>query len=48
MDLISISAASQDFELQRYAHSYIGFGITPEIGHELNQHGKKVAAMSYG
>lgn len=40
MDLISISATSQDFELQRYAHSYIGFGITPEIGHELNQHGK--------
>ncbi|MGB3023485.1 MAG: diacylglycerol kinase family protein [Candidatus Saccharimonadales bacterium] len=40
MDLISITAKANDFELFRYAHSYIGFGITPEIGHQLNQHGK--------
>lgn len=40
MDLISISAKSDDFELLRYAHSYIGLGITPEVGHALNQHGK--------
>ncbi len=40
IDLISITARTKDFELLRYAHSYIGFGITPEIGHELNRHGK--------
>lgn len=40
MDLISITAKAEDFELERYAHSYIGFGITPEVGHELNRHGK--------
>lgn len=40
IDLISITATSNDFELYRYAHSYIGLGITPEVGHELNQHGK--------
>mgnify|MGYP003617590159 CR=1 FL=1 len=40
MDLINISATTSDFALTRYAHSYIGFGITPEVGHELNRHGK--------
>ncbi len=40
IDLISITAKTSDFELTRYAHSYIGFGITPEVGHELNRHGK--------
>lgn len=40
LDLISISARASDFRLQRYAHSYIGLGITPEVGHELNRHGK--------
>lgn len=39
-DLISLSAVSKDYELVRYAHSYIGFGITPEVGHALNKHGK--------
>jgi diacylglycerol kinase family enzyme len=39
-DLISLHAKAKDFDLQRYAHSYIGFGITPEVGHALNKHGK--------
>jgi diacylglycerol kinase (ATP) len=34
LDLLHISAG----ELSRYAHSYIGFGITPEVGVELNKH----------
>lgn len=40
MDLISIKATAKNFELERYAHSYIGFGITPEVGDELNRHKK--------
>ncbi|MEO5690659.1 MAG: diacylglycerol kinase family protein [Candidatus Saccharimonadales bacterium] len=39
-DLISLDAKSKDFELTRYAHSYIGLGITPEVGHALNNNGK--------
>lgn len=41
-DVISITAQSDDFNLKRYAHSYIGFGVTPEIGHELNRKGKNI------
>lgn len=40
LDLISISATAPKTALSRYAHSYIGFGITPEVGDELNRHGK--------
>lgn len=40
IDLISLTAVATDYEILRYAHSYIGFGITPEVGHALNQHGK--------
>lgn len=40
IDLISIKATARDYAFERYAHSYIGFGITPEVGHELNTHGK--------
>jgi len=40
LDLISISATAPEASLSRYAHSYIGFGITPEVGDELNRHGK--------
>lgn len=39
-DLISLTARAKDFEMQRYAHSYIGLGITPEVGHALNNHPK--------
>lgn len=40
IDLISIEVKADDFEMMRYAHSYIGLGITPEVGHALNKHGK--------
>jgi diacylglycerol kinase family enzyme len=40
LDLISISATTSKTSFSRYAHSYIGFGITPEVGDELNRHGK--------
>lgn len=40
IDLISITATAPNFSLHRFAHSYIGFGITPEVGDELNRHGK--------
>ena len=41
-DLIHISAKAKDFNLNRYAHSYIGYGVTPQVGHELNKHGKSL------
>lgn len=40
IDLISLNAQANDFDLLRYAHSYIGLGITPEVGRALNKHGK--------
>lgn len=40
IDLIAISVQAPKFQLHRYAHSYIGFGITPEVGDQLNRHGK--------
>ena len=36
-DLLHIEAKAKGFSLNRYAHSYIGFGITPEVGNELNK-----------
>lgn len=40
LDLIHIKATAKGFKLERYAHSYIGFGLTPEVGQKLNLHGK--------
>lgn len=37
IDLLSISAKINGKPWQRYAHSYIGFGITPEASKELNK-----------
>lgn len=34
LDLLRVQAGTLD----RYAHSYIGFGITPEVGVQLNKH----------
>lgn len=34
LDLLHLDAG----KVQRYAHSYIGFGITPDVGIELNKH----------
>ena len=42
LDLIHIAAKADGFTLGRYAHSYIGYGVTPQVGHELNQHGKNL------
>jgi len=41
-DLIHLDARTKDFKTQRYAHSYIGFGITPEVGNELNKSQKNL------
>lgn len=37
IDLLSLTARSGGRILQRYAHSYIGVGLTPEAGHKLNE-----------
>lgn len=38
MDLIHISAKGPQHTFARYAHSYIGFGISPQVAVELNRH----------
>lgn len=40
IDLLRITVKASDFNLDRYAHSYIGFGITSDVGRALNRHGK--------
>jgi diacylglycerol kinase (ATP) len=40
IDLISLNVKAKNFDLKRYAHSYIGLGITSEAGSALNKHGK--------
>lgn len=37
IDLLKISGTSEGKPIHRYAHSYIGFGISPSIGVELNK-----------
>ena len=37
IDCLSVTVHSHTTPLERYAHSYIGLGITPEVGHELNK-----------
>lgn len=37
LDLMKISYVSKGRKLHRYAHSYIGFGLTPEVARSLNQ-----------
>lgn len=41
-DLLHIEATAKNFSLTRYAHSYIGFGVTPEVGNELNKREKSL------
>lgn len=38
IDLLRMSMKTGSKTLHRYAHSYIGFGVTPEIALELNRH----------
>ena len=37
IDLLKISGRSKGQSVERYAHSYIGFGLTPIVGNELNK-----------
>jgi len=37
VDLLTLTAQSEGKRLKRYGHSYIGFGLTPSIGKELNK-----------
>lgn len=38
IDLLKLTVKTRDKRLERYAHSYIGFGVTPAIAVELNRH----------
>ncbi|MDB5167151.1 MAG: putative lipid kinase [Candidatus Saccharibacteria bacterium] len=37
IDLLKIVGTSKGKRVERYAHSYIGFGLTPIVGNELNK-----------
>ena len=37
IDVLQLSSQQRGKKLQKYAHSYIGLGLTPTVGHELNQ-----------
>jgi diacylglycerol kinase family enzyme len=37
IDVLTITAEAPDYSWKRYAHSYVGFGVTPEIGQQLNE-----------
>lgn len=37
IDLLKLTGTSGGKQIERYAHSYIGFGLTPWVGKELNK-----------
>lgn len=37
IDLLKLTGTSDGKPVARYAHSYIGFGFTPDVGNELNK-----------
>lgn len=37
IDLLKLKSVADGKPIERYAHSYIGFGLTPQIGNELNK-----------
>jgi len=37
IDVLKISGISDGKQIEKYAHSYIGFGLTPIVGNELNK-----------
>ena len=37
IDMLKINSVSKGKAVERYAHSYIGFGLTPVVGNELNK-----------
>ncbi len=44
IDLLMYAATQDGQPVTRYAHSYIGLGLTPDIGHELNK--KRVTILN--
>jgi diacylglycerol kinase family enzyme len=44
IDLLAYAATQEGKPVTRYAHSYIGLGLTPDIGHELNK--KRVTILN--
>lgn len=37
IDILKLSSKSEGKKVERFAHSYIGFGLTPFVGNELNK-----------
>ena len=37
IDILKVSGLSDGKKVEKYAHSYIGFGLTPIVGNELNK-----------
>ena len=37
IDILKISGVSRGRPIERYAHSYVGVGLTPKVGRELNK-----------
>lgn len=37
IDLLKLTSTTDSKKIERYAHSYIGFGLTPKVGNELNK-----------
>lgn len=37
IDLLKLTGKAEGKKFTRYAHSYIGFGLTPQVGNELNK-----------
>lgn len=37
IDILELTSKSEGKNITRFAHSYIGFGLTPDIGEELNK-----------
>ena len=42
LDLLKISVSAEGYKYERYAHSYIGLGLTAEAGHVINIHSKGI------
>ncbi len=38
IDVLKLTGVVEGKSIERYAHSYIGFGLTPVVGHELNKY----------
>ncbi|TAH36294.1 diacylglycerol kinase [Candidatus Saccharibacteria bacterium] len=47
IDVLSFTATTKGQPVQRYAHSYIGIGLTPEAGYKLNQSRLKLLSEAW-